>query len=74
MSSEQATFQINDVLKQRPNPELDPLEFQHRFYRDLYPQIMHDISTIENNWRQGKHRLQRINCESVNSKGTLSST
>lgn len=24
---------------------------------------------IENNWRQGKHRLQRINCESENSKG-----
>ncbi|KAH7687867.1 F-box/WD repeat-containing protein 11 [Aphelenchoides avenae] len=47
----------------------DPLEFQHIFYRDLYPEIMRDISTIENNWRQGKHRLDRINCESVNSKG-----
>lgn len=47
----------------------DPLEFQHLFYRNLYPQIERDITTIENNWRNGNHRLQRINCQSENSKG-----
>ncbi|KAI1702106.1 WD domain, g-beta repeat domain-containing protein [Ditylenchus destructor] len=29
----------------------------------------HDILTIENNWHQGRHRLQRINCQSENNKG-----
>ncbi|XP_070500078.1 F-box/WD repeat-containing protein 1A isoform X1 [Chironomus tepperi] len=41
----------------------------HSFYRQLYPVIMKDIETIENNWRSGNHNLQRINCRSENSKG-----
>jgi len=39
------------------------------FYRKLYPSIIKDIETIEDNWRCGKHNLQRINCRSENSKG-----
>lgn len=27
------------------------------------------LQSIENNWRQGRHNLQRINCRSENSKG-----
>jgi len=42
---------------------------QHSFYRRLYPSIIKDIEAIENNWRCGKHNLQRINCRSENSKG-----
>lgn len=49
----------------------EPHEFQHLFYRELYPQIVKDIALIENNWRHGQHRLQRINCDSENSKGSL---
>lgn len=41
----------------------------HSFYRKLYPNIIKDIETIEDNWRCGKHNLQRINCRSENSKG-----
>lgn len=41
----------------------------HSSYRRLYPSIIKDIETIENNWRCGKHNLQRINCRSENSKG-----
>lgn len=41
----------------------------HDFYRRLYPSIIKDIDAIENNWRCGKHNLQRINCRSENSKG-----
>uniref|UniRef100_A0AC35FN96 F-box domain-containing protein n=1 Tax=Panagrolaimus sp. PS1159 TaxID=55785 RepID=A0AC35FN96_9BILA len=48
---------------------IDPLEYQHEFYRDLYPQIRLDIKQIEENWKNGKFRLQRINCQSENSKG-----
>uniref|UniRef100_A0AC34FJI3 F-box domain-containing protein n=1 Tax=Panagrolaimus sp. ES5 TaxID=591445 RepID=A0AC34FJI3_9BILA len=47
----------------------DQLEYQHEFYRDLYPQIRLDINQIEENWKNGKFRLQRINCQSENSKG-----
>lgn len=39
------------------------------FYRTLYPKIIRDIESIENNWRMGRHNLQRINCRSENSKG-----
>lgn len=42
---------------------------RHSFYRQLYPNIIKDIEAIENNWRCGKHNLQRINCRSENSKG-----
>jgi F-box and WD-40 domain protein 1/11 len=65
MSKGMPKFEAEELKRTHP----DPLAFQHVFYRDLYPYIVRDISTIENNWRQGKHRLQRINCESVNSKG-----
>ncbi len=41
----------------------------HAFYRRLYPSIIRDIQNIEDNWRCGKHNLQRINCRSENSKG-----
>ena len=47
----------------------DPLTYQHEFYRDLYPKIRRDIEQIEENWKTGRHRLQRINCQSENSKG-----
>ncbi|XP_075223160.1 beta-transducin repeat containing E3 ubiquitin protein ligase slmb isoform X7 [Lycorma delicatula] len=46
--------------KQHPN---------HKFYRTLFPKIIQDIESIENNWRMGSHNLQRINCRSENSKG-----
>ncbi|XP_065332717.1 beta-TrCP isoform X1 [Cloeon dipterum] len=41
----------------------------HSFYRSHYPKIIQDIESIENNWRMGRHNLQRINCRSENSKG-----
>ncbi|KAI5640811.1 D domain of beta-TrCP domain-containing protein [Phthorimaea operculella] len=41
----------------------------HSFYRQLYPKIIQDIRSIEDNWRMGRHNLQRINCRSENSKG-----
>lgn len=41
----------------------------HTFYRSLYPKIIQDIDSIESNWRNGRHILQRINCRSENSKG-----
>jgi len=41
----------------------------HDFYRRLYPSIIKDIENIEDNWKCGKHSLQRINCRSENSKG-----
>ncbi|CAH4034402.1 beta-TrCP isoform X1 [Pieris brassicae] len=41
----------------------------HSFYRQLYPKIIQDIQSIEENWRMGRHNLQRINCRSENSKG-----
>uniref|UniRef100_A0AC34QGP3 F-box domain-containing protein n=1 Tax=Panagrolaimus sp. JU765 TaxID=591449 RepID=A0AC34QGP3_9BILA len=47
----------------------DPLAYQHEFYRELYPKIRRDIEQIEDNWKTGRHRLQRINCQSENSKG-----
>ena len=32
--------------------------------------VVHDaLQAIEDNWRGGKHNLQRINCRSENSKG-----
>lgn len=47
----------------------NPLEFQNDFYNRLYPQIVSEIVSLENNWRNGEHWLQRINCESEQSKG-----
>ncbi|GJQ77690.1 putative protein dimerization protein [Trypoxylus dichotomus] len=50
----------------KPRPEN---QRPHSFYRSLYPKIIMDIDSIENNWRNGRHILQRINCRSENSKG-----
>nr|CAD2203084.1 unnamed protein product [Meloidogyne enterolobii] len=58
-----------EKLRRPIDKEFDPLELQHKFYRGLYPQIMSDIRQIEQNWREGHHRLERINCGSENSKG-----
>ncbi|KAG6439822.1 hypothetical protein O3G_MSEX001113 [Manduca sexta] len=30
----------------------------HSFYRQLYPKIIKDIQSIEDNWRMGNHNLQ----------------
>lgn len=47
----------------------DPLELQHKCYSELYPKIIKDINMLEHNWHQGKHKLERIICESESSKG-----
>jgi len=56
---------VQYLFKPRPG-ESHP---SHSFYRRLYPSIIKDIDAIEDNWRGGKHNLQRINCRSENSKG-----
>lgn len=53
------------MFKPRPG-ESHP---NHAFYRNLFPKIVKDIDSIDNNWRMGRHNLQRINCRSENSKG-----
>uniref|UniRef100_A0A183BUP0 F-box domain-containing protein n=1 Tax=Globodera pallida TaxID=36090 RepID=A0A183BUP0_GLOPA len=67
-SKDQATRAIAQA-GQAPKKGEDVLDFQHKFYRDLYPKITADIRQIEQNWREGRHRLERINCQSENSKG-----
>ena len=54
-----------NLFKPRPG-EQQP---DHSFYRKLYPRILKDVVQIENNWRCGRHTLQRINCRSEDSKG-----
>ncbi|XP_028047929.1 beta-TrCP [Monomorium pharaonis] len=56
---------IKYLFKPKPG-EAHP---NHNFYRSLYPKIVKDIESIENNWRMGRFNLQRINCRSENSKG-----
>jgi len=56
---------VQYLFKPKPG-ETHPV---HSFYRRLYPSIIKDIDAIEDNWRCGKHNLQRINCRSENSKG-----
>lgn len=56
---------IQYLFKPRPGENHRP----HSFYRSLYPKIIRDIDSIESNWRNGQHILQRINCRSENSKG-----
>lgn len=51
----------------KPKPGEPPKD--HKFYRNLYPQIISDIERIESNWRTGRHTLQRIHCRSETSKG-----
>lgn len=53
------------LFKRKPE-DVNP---DHIYYRKLYPRIIQDIESIENNWRCGRHNLQRINCHSENSKG-----
>ncbi|KAF4518432.1 hypothetical protein B566_EDAN002085 [Ephemera danica] len=56
---------IQYLFKPKPGETLP----NHAFYRTLFPKIIQDIESIENNWRMGRHNLQRINCRSENSKG-----
>ncbi|KAG5316428.1 FBW1A protein, partial [Acromyrmex insinuator] len=56
---------IQYLFKPKPG-EAHP---NHNFYRSLYPKIVKDIESMENNWRMGRFTLQRINCRSENSKG-----
>lgn len=58
-------FRIQYLFKPKPGEN----HRSHSFYRALYPKIIQDIDSIENNWRVGRHILQRINCRSENSKG-----
>lgn len=77
-SKEQACFTLammegytsteaQQYIRQSPNL----LEYLHEFYCQLYRNINLDIAQIEENWRTGRHRLQRINCESENNKGKV---
>ncbi|XP_026681183.1 F-box/WD repeat-containing protein 11 [Diaphorina citri] len=59
------TIRIQYLFKPKPG-ESHP---DHCSYRSLFPKIIQDIESIENNWRMGKFLLQRINCRSENSKG-----
>jgi len=40
-----------------------------KYFRDLCPKVKEDIEKIESNWRSGNFKLERINCQSENSKG-----
>lgn len=39
------------------------------FFRSLYPIIVRDTLTLEQNWRDGPPELHRIRCQSESSKG-----
>ena len=39
------------------------------FFRNLCPSVNSDIDKIESNWRSGRFKLEKINCQSENSKG-----
>ncbi|XP_033757737.1 F-box/WD repeat-containing protein 1A-like isoform X1 [Pecten maximus] len=56
---------IHFLFKPKPGES----QKDHKFYRNLYPNIIQDIDKIENNWRTGRHTLQRIHCRSETSKG-----
>ncbi|KAK0165071.1 hypothetical protein PV328_003625 [Microctonus aethiopoides] len=56
---------IQHLFKPRPGENHQ----NHGFYRNLFPKIVKDIDSIDNNWRMGRHKLQKINCRSENSKG-----
>jgi len=66
-------FLINDHFNLRIKFLFKPLPGDqhpdHIFYRRLFPKIIQDIKNTENNWRCGRHTLQRINCRSEGSKG-----
>ena len=56
---------IDYLFKPKPGETLP----NHSFYRRLYAKFIQDIDRLETNWRTGRHRLQKINCRSENSKG-----
>lgn len=56
---------IQFLFKPKPGEQLK----DHKFYRNLYPQIIDDIDRIETNWKTGRHTLRRIHCRSETSKG-----
>ena len=41
------------------------------FYRALYPAVVTDIHAIEDNWKNGAPTLQKINCQSTEPGGTI---
>ena len=59
--------------------ELSPLQaiennWPHISYEAImiifnFDKLHNELQAIEDNWRGGKHNLQRINCRSENSKG-----
>lgn len=53
----QFNFRIQYLFKPKPG-FVHP---GHSFYRALFPKIIQDIDSIENNWRMGRHNLQVIN-------------
>lgn len=53
------------LFRPRPGESLQ----NHQYYRQLYPTIVRDISQIEDNWRTGQCKMQRIQCRSEASKG-----
>lgn len=41
----------------------------HLFYRTLYPKILKEIENLDYNWRNGRHTIERITCNSTHSRG-----
>lgn len=44
-------------------------EKKHIFYRSLYSRFRNELASIENNWRNGRHHVTRINCGSGQARG-----
>lgn len=59
------SFRIKFLFKPKPGESHQ----HHAFYRELFPRIVRDIDSIDNNWRTGRFNLYKINCRSENSKG-----
>ncbi|VDN06936.1 unnamed protein product [Thelazia callipaeda] len=47
----------------------ESLEIQHRFYKNLYPNLYQTIESLKFNWQNGRHVLSRITCHSEPSRG-----
>lgn len=52
---------VNHPISEGPKPD--------SFFRNLCPSVNSDIDKIESNWRSGRFKLEKINCQSENSKG-----
>ena len=52
---------VNHFILEGPKPD--------SFFRNLCPSVNSDIDKIESNWRSGRFKLEKINCQSENSKG-----